>query len=120
MCCTNYRQRSTWRSEDERSTWSSEDKRTSSPYVHPLATKQCHKIARHFEILYSPYNYEKIKKLAQKIVDGRHIQVDLKAYALCWAASNEIYLHRSIEDGEKLHRTAWEKVSTLECETVYC
>ena len=33
-------------------------------YTGPLATKQYHKIARHFEILYSPYNYEKIKKLA--------------------------------------------------------
>ena len=85
-------------------------------YTGPLATKQYHKIARHFETLYSPYNYEKIKKLAQKIVDGRHIQVDLKAYALCWAASNEICLHGSIEDGEKLLRTAWEKASTLECE----
>ena len=85
-------------------------------YTGPLATKQYHKIAQHFEKLYSPSNYEQIKKLAGKIVDGRHIKVDLKAYALCWAASNEICLHGSVEDGEKLLRTAWEKASTLECE----
>ena len=85
-------------------------------YTGPLATKQYHKIARCFETLYSPYNYEQIKKLANKIIDGRHIKVDLKAYALCWAASNEICLHGSIEDGEKLLRSAWKKASTLECE----
>lgn len=85
-------------------------------YTGPLATAKYHKIAQRFEKFYSPSNYEQIKKFAKSIVDGSHIEVDLKAFALCWEASSEIFLREQNEDGEKLLRTAWEKATLLECE----
>ena len=60
-------------------------------YTGPLATAKYHEIAQHFEKLYSPTNYEQIKKFAQNIVNGSHIELDLKAFALCWEASSEIF-----------------------------
>ena len=58
---------------------------------------------------------EQIMQLAQSIVDSSHIDANLKAFALCWEASSEIFLREQYEDGEKLLRAAWEKASPIEC-----
>ena len=84
-------------------------------YTGPLATKTYHKIADHFERLYSPSKYKQLKRFAQKIVDSSHIGPDLKAFALCWKASCEIFLCEQYEDGEELLRDAWKKASPIEC-----
>ena len=84
-------------------------------YTSPLATKQYHKIAEHFERLYSPSNYEQIKKFAQKFAYGSHIDTDLKAFALSWEASSEIFLCEQYQEGEKLLRAAWKKATKLKC-----
>ena len=84
-------------------------------YTGPLATAKYHEIAQHFEKLYSPSNYDQIKKFAQNIANGSHIELDLKAFALCWEASSEIFLREQHEVGEKLLRAAWEKASPMEC-----
>ena len=84
-------------------------------YTDSLATTDYHGFAERFERLYSPSNYEQIKEFAKEVVDGSHIDTDLKAFALCWKASSEIFLCEQYEDDEKLLRAAWEKASPIEC-----
>ena len=85
-------------------------------YSGSLATAEYHEIAKRFEKFYSPSNYEQIKSFANSIVDGSHIEDDLKAFALCWEASSEIFFREQYECGEKLLRAAWNKATKLECE----
>jgi len=85
-------------------------------YTGPLVDEKYHKIAQRFEELYSPSSYEKLKNLAKGIVDGEHISIDLKLFALCWDASSECFLRGNYEDGEQLLNTALVKAKKQECE----
>ena len=84
-------------------------------YTGPLTTKQYHKFEEQFTNLYLSTDYEQIQKLCKQILDSENISTDIKVFALCWQAISEAN-QKNFEDAERLLRSAWGKVSQLECE----